>query len=75
MLVGEKGLSVVAEYGVPEETLRWWKTQGRMDAGFAEGGISFEGQPLRKVQRRIKALEGGLALGEAVGETYDARVD
>jgi hypothetical protein len=44
MLAGESVLSLVAQTGVPEQTLHRWKTQGRVDAGLAEGVTSTESQ-------------------------------
>jgi hypothetical protein len=37
MLAGESVLRLVAETGVPEQTLHRWKAQGRVDAGLADG--------------------------------------
>jgi len=42
MLAGESVLSLVAETSVPEQTLHRWKSQGRVDAGLAEGVTSIE---------------------------------
>ncbi len=44
LLAGETVLSLAAEYGVSEQTLHRWKSQGREDAGIAEGVSSSESQ-------------------------------
>ena len=73
MLVGESVLSLVSEYSVPEQMLHRWKSQGRVDAGLAEGVTSTESQALRDAHRRIKELEDELALVKAASEIYDAQ--
>ena len=73
MLAGESVLSLVAETGVPEQTLYRWKTQGRVDAGLAEGTTSTESQALRDAHRGIKDLEDELALVKAASEIFDAQ--
>ena len=73
MLAGESVVSLVAETGVPEQTLHRWKTQGRVDAGLADGVTSTESQALRDAQKRIKELEDELALVKAASEIYDAQ--
>ena len=73
MLTGECVPSLVAETGVPEQTLHRWKSQGRVDAGLAEGVTSTESQVLRDAHRRIKELEDELALAKAASEIYDAQ--
>jgi len=73
MLAVESVLSLVAETGVPEQTLHRWKAQGRVDAGLAEGVVSSESQALRDAHRRIKELEDEVALVRAVSEIYDTQ--
>jgi len=73
MLAGESVLSLVAETGVPEQTLHRWRTQGRVDAGLADGVTSTESQALRDAHRRIKELEYELALVKATSEIFDAQ--
>jgi len=73
MLAGESVLSLVAETGVPEQTLHRWKAQGRVDADLAEGVTSSESQALRDAHRRIKELEDELALVKAASEIHDAQ--
>jgi len=68
MLVDESVVSLVAETSVPEQTLHWWKTQGRVDAEFADDVTSTESQALRDAHRRIKELEDELALVKAASE-------
>ena len=74
MLAGESVLSIVAETGVPEQTLHRWKTQGRVNAGLVDGVTSTESQALRDANRRIEELEDELALVKAASETFDAQV-
>ena len=74
MLVGESALSLVAETGVLEQTLRRWKSQGRVDAGLAEDVTSAENQAPRDSLRRIKDLQYELALVKAAGEIFHAQV-
>lgn len=73
MLAGESVLSLVAEVGVPEQTLQRWKAQWRVDAGLAEGVTSYESQALRDAHRRIKELEDELALVKAASEIFDSQ--
>ena len=65
MLASENVLSLVTETGVPEQTLRRWKAQGRVGAGLAEGVTSSESQALRDAHRWIKEFEDELALVKA----------
>ena len=74
MLAGESVLSLVTEYGVPEQTLHRWKAQARVDAGLRDGVTSVESQALRDAHRRIKELEEELALVKAASEIFDAQV-
>ena len=71
MLAGKSVVSLVADIGVPEQTLHRWKTQGRVDAGLADGVTSTESQALRDAHRQIKELEDELAPVNARSEIYD----
>ena len=74
MLTGESALSLMAEPGVPKQTLRRWKAQGWVDAGLAEGVASPESEALGDSRRRIKEIEDELALVRAASEISDAQV-
>ena len=73
MLAGESVLSLVTEYGVPEQTLHRWKSQARVDAELTDGVTSVESRPLRDAQRRITELEAELALVKAAREIFNAQ--
>ena len=73
MLAGETVLSLVAEYGVPEQTLHRWKARAHVGTGLNEGVTSNDSQALRDAHRRIKELEHELALVKAASEIFESQ--
>ena len=53
MLAGESVLSLVTEYGVPEQTLHRWNSQARVYAGLTDGVALVQSYALRDAHRRI----------------------
>ncbi len=72
MMAGETVLTLVAETGLPEQTLHRWKLQARVDAGLVDGVDSVESAELRAARKRINALEKELQLVKDASELFDA---
>ena len=72
MLDGDSVLALVAESGVPMQTLHRSKHQAQINAGRTEGVNSAESAALRAANKRIKELEQELQLVKDAFQIYDS---
>jgi len=72
MLGGGTVLALVAETGVPEQTLHRWEHQALVDAGLVNGVDSSAHAERRAAKKSIKALEKELQLVKDASDLFDA---
>ncbi len=71
MLAGEAVLDLAKELDIGFSTLYRWKRQALVDIGQAPGTKRVEADMLAQARRRIKDLEGELALVKAASRLFE----